>query len=571
VTQIHTIQATNGGKIDLRNLAALTPPVQNNDYVELLVSGTNSSIDLSNLGTISGTGGYTRIDVSNGAIQSLPKVQSLNDVQFALSSGAVLTAAGSLSASYSSVDMPFSTTIMSSDGTNTLLDLRALTALSTAFNNPGLDFFGNPVTQIHTIQATNGGKIDLRNLAALTLPVQSEDRIDVIAGTASLSDNSLIDLSALHVLNGNGQVRFTVNGGSTLRLGSIATLKPMSIAVNNAARFEASTNLRLGSSISLVAAPDSTLDMNGRFSFSHTNPANMNLSAGTTSSGAIVAMHGGGQKLLEVGGVDFGTATFLINDGNFGMGQLVVGQTGQPTDVTLFDIANNGHRSNGPETLYLYGHGGQDGLVINPGSKLVLNDLNAYAKIGGTFTNLEDLIPIGQASVAFGGGFIVRHNLPSTLADVNGDGTVTGADIDLERDAIAGSSPHKLWFDVNADNTVSSTDLDYLIHDVLHTRPGDTNLDGAVDIRDLYDLASHFRQAGDVGWGQGDFNADFVVDARDLGDLARNWQYGVASPAMSFAEALASVNLGTSVPEPGELALIGFGLAGVLPRRRRVR
>jgi hypothetical protein len=563
-TQLQTIKATNGGKIDLSNVTLVKVPVQGNDGLQFMLTDGASTIDLANLQTISGAGGYTQFSLSNGAVQTLPSIQSMGDVFFNLSGGARLTAAGA-PASYSSSGIWWSTPIMTSDGTNTRLDLRAVTTVDAGFNNP--NYPGD--TQVHTIQAIHGGQIDLRNVATLTAPVQGNDRLDIIAGTATLSDSSMIDLSSLHWLKGGGPIRFIANGNSTLRLGSIYTTKAASITVNDAARLEASTHLRLGSAISLNAHAGTQIDINGRFSYGHTNVANMNLSDGTITGGAIVTMHGGGQKVMEVGGVDYGTATFLLNDGNFGMGRLVVGIDGQPTDVTLFDLANNGHRSGGFESLYLFGNAGQDGLAINPGSKLVLNDLNAYANIGGTFTNLKDLIPPGQGSVAFDKGYIVLHNLPSTPADVNGDGRVTGADIDLERDAIAGASPQLSWFDTNDDQTVNSGDLNYLLVDLLHTKPGDANLDGKVDLRDLYELSTHYQWFGDVGWGEGDFNGDFTVNARDLGDIARNWQYGVAGPAMSFAEALAAVNTGASVPEPGCCMIIGSILATLLPRRRR--
>jgi hypothetical protein len=100
---------------------------------------------------------------------------------------------------------------------------------------------------------------------------------------------------------------------------------------------------------------------------------------------------------------------------------------------------------------------------------------------------------------------------------------------------------------------------------VKYTFAGDANLDGVVDLLDLYALASHYNTAGDV-WTSGDFNYDGVTNVKDLTALAVNWQAGMNAPlSLSFAAALANVNLG--VPEPGNLAF--FLLAGAILRRCR--
>jgi hypothetical protein len=100
---------------------------------------------------------------------------------------------------------------------------------------------------------------------------------------------------------------------------------------------------------------------------------------------------------------------------------------------------------------------------------------------------------------------------------------------------------------------------------VKYTFAGDANLDGVVDLRDLYALAIRYNTAGDV-WTSGDFNYDGVTNAQDLTALAINWQAGADAPlSLSFEAALANVNLG--VPEPGNLAFLL--LAGAILRRCR--
>ena len=60
------------------------------------------------------------------------------------------------------------------------------------------------------------------------------------------------------------------------------------------------------------------------------------------------------------------------------------------------------------------------------------------------------------------------------------------------------------------------------------TYDGDANLDGKVDISDLYILATNFN-ASSKTWVQGDFDGDGDVDAADLGILAAHWQAGTGN------------------------------------------
>lgn len=96
---------------------------------------------------------------------------------------------------------------------------------------------------------------------------------------------------------------------------------------------------------------------------------------------------------------------------------------------------------------------------------------------------------------------------------------------------------------------------------------GDANLDGLVDIRDLYILATHYKQTGQ-NWLAADFTADGAVDAFDLAQLAANWQYNAAGPAQPLDGLLASLGLpSAAVPEP----VIVAPLVGAMILRRRSR
>jgi hypothetical protein len=107
---------------------------------------------------------------------------------------------------------------------------------------------------------------------------------------------------------------------------------------------------------------------------------------------------------------------------------------------------------------------------------------------------------------------------------------------------------------------------------IKYTYYGDSNLDGLVDIKDLYALASHWNTLS--VWTGGDFNYDGAVNAVDLGLLSRNWQRGVGAPlGPDLADALVSVGLQEVViPEPANGCLLLIILAaqsGRLCMRRR--
>jgi hypothetical protein len=98
-----------------------------------------------------------------------------------------------------------------------------------------------------------------------------------------------------------------------------------------------------------------------------------------------------------------------------------------------------------------------------------------------------------------------------------------------------------------------SVDADAIV--MRYTLNGDANLDGAVDIKDLYLLGSHWDQPG--SWVAGDFNYDGMVDAVDLGALSSNWQQTLPS----FAPLL--------IPEPAQTAMMLLSSLALIPRRRR--
>ena len=99
----------------------------------------------------------------------------------------------------------------------------------------------------------------------------------------------------------------------------------------------------------------------------------------------------------------------------------MIGDEGQPTTVMLLDLFDNGNRTGGEaEALYLYGMGGLDGLEMYPGSRLVFDGIDVYARQKNAldqyeWVHLNDLFTPGTKEVAFAGGTIAVPE-PSTLA-----------------------------------------------------------------------------------------------------------------------------------------------------------
>lgn len=106
----------------------------------------------------------------------------------------------------------------------------------------------------------------------------------------------------------------------------------------------------------------------------------------------------------------------------------------------------------------------------------------------------------------------------STLpGDVNMDGMVDAKDID-DLFAAVNSDSSESRFDVDQSGSVAVADVDYLITSIFNTTRGDTDLDRDVDTRDLTKAIIGFTSAGGSGkrWADGDTDGDGDIDTRDL-------------------------------------------------------
>ena len=111
------------------------------------------------------------------------------------------------------------------------------------------------------------------------------------------------------------------------------------------------------------------------------------------------------------------------------------------------------------------------------------------------------------------------------------------------------------------------------------TRGADATLDGMVDGQDVAIIGTHFQKPATGQWCFGDFDYSGTCDGSDVAVLGTT--FGKTSPVLSPAQMTAefgaaftaAFEAGQSgvVPEPGSVAVLGFGAITLLAPRRRKR
>ncbi len=283
-------------------------------------------------------------------------------------------------------------TIFSADGPGTTLDLSSLTT----FNAGWHDSDGN--AYVTTVAASNNGTINLSGVQTLTTPARGEDRIDFVA-----SAGGVVDLRALRVVNGGGQARFAASGGGVIRIGDLVSGSNVNIALTDPASTLTVDRTLLINSGSLSVTAGATMSVGKHLLHRITAEASFQATTG------IFEFAAPGVHFMEIAGLDLGPLN-PGNNGNFGIGRLVLGDLGAPATLQLTDLYDNGNRGqNLPEALYIYGIGQAtdfDALVLRGGSTLYIDNLNVYVRENGTWLWLNGLFGPGQTVVPYAGGFL---------------------------------------------------------------------------------------------------------------------------------------------------------------------
>ncbi len=171
------------------------------------------------------------------------------------------------------------------------------------------------------------------------------------------------------------------------------------------------------------------------------------------------------------------------------------------------------------------------------------------------------LVDLGAGRLTIAAGGIAEADLKAVLADGRGAGGWNGS-MGIRSSAIAAAVaaglPRSLGWLENGDGSFT----------IAPAAPGDTNLDGTVDVLDAAAFASAIRYDTGAGasWATGDFNFDGLSDILDLSDMLGGGLYDAGAYQSTGAALVA-------VPEPagfgvGGAVLLAISLAGGRARRR---
>ena len=273
-------------------------------------------------------------------------------------------------------DWRWSPTLFSASGAGSRLDLSSLQTLTAQGGWGGAFSYG--------VVAENNGEIDLSGTTG------------VVGCRVDAYDN-------------DDWLSFDVRTGGWMKLGSPVISRRARISASGTGTRLQFGNFLIQSPAMLSVSGKATMTVGGDYGFNAVDPN------AVVIEGAYFQMNGAVPQRLEVGGRDTGVGG--PGTRNFGMSQLIVGETNRASVVRLVDAIDNGQRGGtaSPEALYLYGEDGV-GLRILGGSRLVLDGINAYAWLNGAMQRLAALIPEGSNSVRFGDGFLARRGGPRIIA-----------------------------------------------------------------------------------------------------------------------------------------------------------
>ncbi|CAN5831966.1 hypothetical protein BH11PLA1_BH11PLA1_01630 [soil metagenome] len=384
----------NGGAVFAPTLApGVTYVTGELSTIEIVrAAGAGSRIDLNGLttiraGTITENRVFTVTAASGGVVtlNSFTGVESLNGARVTLNGSGGMIAVPALT------DLHNITLVQGVGGVQTgaltSIDQSSITATAGTFTLPaGITSYSSTLRATAVLfSAENGATMDLSPLTALTLTAPTGGAVYTVrtVGTGSLL--RLGNLVSVTVANG---AQLAVNGaaGSTIDIGRVS----------------------ISTALSMVGGARAQFNVTGDFGIVTNDETRSVLTA------AIISARGSATT-LEVGGANLGlTSTAASNQGNFGLGQLRIGDTIAGEIVRLIDASDNGNRAGvgGREVLYLFGVSAlagtsADGLVIAQGGTLDLGGLAAFARIGGTLVDLRTLFAAGQTSVVFDGGSLL--------------------------------------------------------------------------------------------------------------------------------------------------------------------
>ena len=282
----------------------------------------------------------------------------------------------------------------------------------------------------------------------------------------------------------------------------------------------------------------------------NTYTGNTTVNAGTLTYSAATAMTSGP---YVVNGGMLNLSTFSKSIASFQINAGTVSGSGTLTSNAAYDIRGG--------TVGVNLAGVSIALTKSASTLAVLSGANSYSGRTTVSGGALELAPAAQNCVLDLGGADIQSG--KMVFDYAGR-TDPISTIEV---MLAASYDGGLWDRGQfRDSTTASTGLMLGCLDdpvaktvtVMATYPGDFNLDGMVDSRDL---AIFYANAfTGTTWQQGDANYDGAVNGLDR-DL---WMVNVGLPPLAGALPVANI---TPVPEPGTLALFILAFCGFLARR----
>jgi autotransporter-associated beta strand protein len=156
---------------------------------------------------------------------------------------------------------------------------------------------------------------------------------------------------------------------------------------------------------------------------------------------------------------------------------------------------------------------GSGGLEIAATAKATLDVGAAAIKIDFISIKIGGLLDLGRATLTVAAG-LTPATVTTALAAGRGDGSWNGASGIVSATAgasVAAGSDRRVGWLENGDGSIT----------LRSTAPGDTDLDGQLDVLDAANFLTNarFDAWGGGTWNSGDFNYDGVVDILDVVDF----------------------------------------------------
>lgn len=456
----YTIAARDGGSINLSSLRTVSVQPGEDDTLNFEVTGAGSTMNLSNLQTTSMTGNRNdRIlfTVGAGNTLSLPALTTAQRLAFNVSPGGTLNAPSLATVQQS--NLQFTSTIgainlgplsnidqtiigvsggvtfsgvsavdvanqyywrgsfnqYSADGAGSVLSMNTVRSLRFATDS-GRDTIG--------IRATNGGQINMTGLRDISIMPNEDDELAFSARDAG----SVIRLGPLTTLNAANQYNRTPAISFTASLGGRIEFADLTLPTQTAATIaDTDSSMLVTRSVqfrggTLSVAPGATLQVGKHLYNYATNETGWGMQQ------AILGFTAPGLHFFEAAGIDIGQMN-PGNNGNFGVGRVVLGSAAGAAQMQMLDLFDNGNRgANLGEALYIFGVGqgtALESLQLIGGSTLYLDNINVYVRENGNWIWLNSLFAANQSVVPWGGGFL---HLPSPgAAAVLGLGALAAA------------------------------------------------------------------------------------------------------------------------------------------------